>query len=85
MINALLAQFWPYIAGVIAVLAAYFGVRQSGKSAALAEQAAQLNKQADAARKEASNVQDTVAKMGDDAVSSELKSGWVRDPGKGGG
>lgn len=83
MLSAILGQFWPYIAGGIAVLAAYFGVRQSGKSAALAEQAAQLNRQADAARKEAQNVADQVDSMGDAAVRSDAAK-WVRDPGKSG-
>lgn len=79
MLSVLWARVWPYIAIVAAALAAVFGIRQSGKSAARTEAAAAINKHAAKARKEAQHVHNETARMDDDAIARELKSDWVRN------
>lgn len=78
MVELIISQIWPYLLGAAALVAAYFGVKAKGASDQRMEQAAKLNEQADQARKEARDVQNTVAKMGDDPVADKLKSDWVR-------
>jgi hypothetical protein len=81
MIATLIAQFWPYIAGAVAIALAYFGVKAKGASDERTKIDAQVNKQADAARKEAKNVDDKVDSMGDAAIRDTARQ-WVRQPGK---
>lgn len=78
-LQALWGRVWPYIVGVAGIIAGLFYVRQSGKSAARTEDAAKINKQAQAAHKEQRNVENEVAAMGDDAVDRRLDQ-WVRGP-----
>lgn len=80
VIKALWGRAWAYVLVVGAVLAGLFAARQSGKAAARMEAAAQINKQADAADKEARDVHIQTAGMSDDAIAAELKSDWVRGP-----
>lgn len=76
--TALWRRIWPYVALVGAALAGLFAVRQSGKSAARTEDAARLNKQADAARQEARDVAQKIDAMDDRAVRDRANR-WVRD------
>lgn len=76
----ILAKFWPYAAMAGAIIAGWVTARQSGKAAARMEAAAQINKQAEAADKEARDVHIQTAGMSDDAIAAELKSEWVRGP-----
>ncbi len=79
-----IAEFWPYIAGGIAIVLAYFGVRLKGKSDGRQEIRDQINKQAAEAGKEARNVQTKVNRMDDGAAAAELNRRWVRDKGTSG-
>lgn len=72
--SLLLAQIWPYLLGAAALVAGWFAARQSGKASARNEAA----KERIDSIKEAKSVQNQTAGMSDDAVSSELKSKWVR-------
>lgn len=74
MFNALIAQIWPYLLGLAALVAGWFAARQSGKAAAKNEAIAQRIDSI----KEAKSVQNQTAGLSDDAVSSDLKSKWVR-------
>ncbi len=85
MIQMLLGEFWPYLAGGVAIVLAYFGVRLKGKSDGRQEVQNQINKQAVEAAKEARDVQAKVNRMGDGAANAELNRKWVRDKGTGGG
>src|SRR5690606_17466000 len=78
MIELLIAKLWPYMLGVLALVVAYFGVKAKGVADQRMKQAAQINEQADKARKESRDVQNTVSKMGDDPISDKLKSDWLR-------
>jgi len=60
------------------VAGAYFKGKATGQAQEQADTAAKINKQAAAARQEAQDVRDQVARQGDDAVADALKSGWVR-------
>ncbi|MFY2843553.1 hypothetical protein ACOTJF_17845 [Achromobacter ruhlandii] len=82
MIQMLLGEFWPYLAGGVAVVLAYFGVRLKGKFDGRQEVQAQINKQAVESAKEARDVQAKIDRMPDDAVVSRFDR-WVRH-GKGG-
>lgn len=82
--NLLLAEFWPYIAGGLAIVMAYFGVRMKGKADGRQEVQAQINKQAVEAAKEARDVQAKVNRMDDGSAAAELNRKWVRDKGTGG-
>ena len=82
--SMLLAEFWPYIAGGLAIVLAYFGVRLKGKSDGREEVRNQINKQAVEAAKESRDVQAKVNRMGDGAAAAELRRKWMRDPGAGG-
>lgn len=84
MIQMLLGEFWPYLAGGIAIVLAYFGVRFKGKSDGRQEVQAQINKQAVETAKEARDVQAKVNRMDDGAANAELNRKWVRDKGTGG-
>lgn len=82
--SMLIAEFWPYIAGGVALILAYFGVRLKGKSDGREEVRSQINKQAVEAAKEARDVQTKVNRMDDGAANAELNRRWVRDKGTGG-
>lgn len=82
--TALIAEFWPYIAGGFAIVLAYFGVRMKGKADGRQEVRDQINKQAVEAAKEARDVQTKVNRMDDGAANAELNRHWVRDKGTGG-
>ena len=49
-ISALLADAWPYIVGLIGLVATYFGIRQSGPNAANRKHDEQQRKAADETR-----------------------------------
>lgn len=82
--SMLIAEFWPYIAGGLAIVLAYFGVRLKGKSDGRQEIREQINKQAVEAAKESRDVQAKIDRMDDDTVRSEFNRRWVRHKGKGG-
>ncbi|MCM2569691.1 hypothetical protein NAT65_01225 [Achromobacter xylosoxidans] len=79
-------QGWLLLAGIFlgTLVGVFYRGRATGRQAERQERAEQINEQATKARQEVRNVQDEVARMGDDAVSDRLKSGWVRGPGQGG-
>lgn len=77
MIQMLLGEFWPYLAGGFAIVLAYFGVRLKGKSDGRQEVRNQINKQAAEAAKEARDVQAKIDRLPDDAVASQFDR-WVR-------
>ncbi|CUJ62115.1 MAG: hypothetical protein J0I68_30295 [Achromobacter sp.] len=79
-------QGWMLLAGIFlgALVGVFYRGRATGRQAERQERAEQINEQAAKARQEVRNVQDDVARMGDDAVSDRLKSDWVRGPGPGG-
>jgi hypothetical protein len=80
----LLLEFWPYIAGGVAVILAYFGVRLKGKSDGRQEVRDQINKQAVESAKEVRDVQAKINRMDDGGAAAELNRKWVRDKGTGG-
>lgn len=82
--NMLIAEFWPYIAGGLAIVMAYFAVRMKGKADGRQEVQAQINKQAVEAAKESRDVQAKVNRMDDGGAAAELNRKWVRDKGTGG-
>lgn len=67
-----------------ALLSIFYRGRATGRQAERQERAEQINEQAAQARQEVRDVQQETARMGDDAIADELKSDWVRGPGKGG-
>lgn len=79
-------QGWLLLAGIFlgTLVGVFYRGRATGRQAERQERAEQINEQAAKARQEVRNVQDEVARMGDDAVSDRLKSDWVRSPGQGG-
>lgn len=79
-------QGWLLLAGIFlgTLVGVFYRGRATGRQAERQERAEQINEQAAKARQEVRNVQDEVARMGDDAVSDRLKSDWVRGPGQGG-
>lgn len=85
MIQMLLGEFWPYLAGGVVIVLAYFGIRLKGKSDGRQEVHNQINKQAVEAAKEARDVQAKINRMGDGAANAELNRHWVRDKGTGRG
>lgn len=82
--TALIAEFWPYLAGGFAIVLAYFGVRMKGKADGKQEVRDQINKQAVEAAKESRDVQTKIDRMDDAAVRDEFNRRWVRRKGKGG-
>ncbi|MFY1939545.1 hypothetical protein ACOTCW_29010 [Achromobacter xylosoxidans] len=77
ILSALFAEFWPYLAGGVAIVLAYFGIRLKGKSDGRQEVQNQINKQAAEAAKEARDVQAKIDRLPDDAVASQFDR-WVR-------
>ncbi|CAB3941614.1 hypothetical protein [Achromobacter ruhlandii] len=84
MIQMLLGEFWPYLAGGVAIVLAYFGVRLKGKSDGRQEVQNQINKQAVESAKEARDVQAKIDRMPDGGSMAELRRKWMRKPGTGG-
>lgn len=84
MIQMLLGEFWPYLAGGAAIVLAYFGVRLKGKSDGRQEVRNQINKQAVEAAKESRDVQAKIDRMPDGGSMAELRRKWMRKPGTGG-
>ncbi|CAB3647802.1 hypothetical protein LMG26696_02636 [Achromobacter pulmonis] len=85
---AFMQRIWGYVvaaaAAVVAVVLVYSRGRSAGRADERQERNDRINEQAAKARQEVRNVEDEVARMGDDAVSDRLKSGWVRGPRRGG-
>ncbi|CAB3845675.1 hypothetical protein LMG26842_02576 [Achromobacter dolens] len=77
-LSTLFAEFWPYLAGGVAIVLAYFGVRLKGKSDGRQEVQNQINKQAVEAAKEARDVQTKVNRMDVGAANAELRKHWMR-------
>lgn len=77
ILSALFAEFWPYLAGGVAIVLAYFGIRLKGKSDGRQEVQNQINKQAVESAKEARDVQAKIDRLPDDAVASQFDR-WVR-------
>ena len=71
--SMLISEFWPYIAGGIAIVLAYFGVRMKGKADGRQEVRDQINKQAVESAKEARDVQAKIDRLPDDAVAGRSK------------
>ncbi|WP_353630623.1 hypothetical protein AADG64_22190 [Achromobacter xylosoxidans] len=84
MIQMLFGEFWPYLAGGVAIVLAYFGVRLKGKSDGRQEVRNQINKQAVEAAKESRDVQAKIDRMPDGGSMAELRRKWMRKPGTGG-
>lgn len=82
--SMLIAEFWPYVAGGVAIVLAYFGVRMKGKADGRQEVREQINKQAVEAAKESRDVQAKINRMPDGGAAAELRRKWMRDPGTGG-
>lgn len=82
--SMLIAEFWPYVAGGLAIVLAYFGVRMKGKADGRQEVREQINKQAVEAAKESRDVQAKINRMPDGGAAAELRRKWMRDPGVGG-
>ncbi|MEN5063554.1 hypothetical protein [Achromobacter aegrifaciens] len=82
--SMLIAEFWPYVAGGVAIVLAYFGVRMKGKADGRQEVREQINKQAVEAAKESRDVQAKINRMPDGGAAAELRRKWMRDPGAGG-
>ena len=81
MMAALLAEVWPYILGAVAALAAFFGIRQSGKEAGRRE-AQQEQAQANAQAKEkAREIDVEVDSLSADDLDRRDER-WVRDRSK---
>lgn len=73
MLESLLGQLWPYLAGLVALIGGFFFARQSGKQAAKNEIAKAQAK----ARKEAQRVEREIDSLDADGVDSRLAK-WVR-------
>lgn len=78
LIQALLHEIWPYLAGLAGVIAGLFYVRQSGKTAGRREAETKAQKQRIKNINEAKYVENTVNQADDDAVIRRL-GGWVRN------
>lgn len=77
MFELIISQLWPYLLGAVGLAAAYFGVRQSGKSAGRQETRQEINEAEAVARKEARNVEIETAAMADSDIDDDLAK-WVR-------
>lgn len=86
--RAFVQRIWGYVVAALAAVAAvaltYLRGRSAGRADERQERNDQINEQAAKARQEVRNVEDEVARIGDDAVADRLKSDWVRGTGKGG-
>ncbi len=81
-------RFAAYSVAIGAAMAAlwglYFRGKVAGKKAEQVSRDAKVAHQAARARQDARSVQHEVARADDDSVADELKSEWVRKPGKSG-
>lgn len=84
ILQAFLGEFWPYLAGGIALALAALGISLKGKSSGREEVRAQINKQAVESAKEARDVQAKIDRMPDGGSMAELRRKWMRKPGAGG-
>lgn len=79
---AFVQRIWGYVVAAMTAVAAVALVYQRGRSAGRADERQerndQINEQAAKARQEVRNVEDEVARQGDDAIAAELKCDWVR-------
>lgn len=85
ILQVFFGEFWPYVAGGVAIVLAYFSVRMKGKSDGRQEVQTQINKQAVESAKEARDVQAKVNRMDSGGAAAELNRHWVRDKGADGG
>lgn len=80
ILKALWGRVWPYVALIGTGIAAFVGIRQSGKSAGKREVQQEINQEQAKAREKAREVDNKVDAMGDDAVRDSGRQ-WVRrDP-----
>lgn len=80
-------QGWLLLVGIFlgTLVGVFYRGRATGRQAERQERNEQINEQAAQARQEVRNVQDDVARKDDDAITDNLKSGWVRRSGSRGG
>ncbi|MFY2643706.1 hypothetical protein ACOTDF_19275 [Achromobacter insuavis] len=78
ILSALFAEYWPYLAGGMAIVLAYFGVRLKGKSDGRQELQNQLNQQTVDSAKEARNVQTKINRLPDGDAAAKLRRDWMR-------
>lgn len=78
ILSSIVAQYWPYLAGGLAVVLSYFGVRWQAKSEAKAEARAESNEQAIKSMKQAQEVRNDVNQMAPGGAAAELKRDWMR-------
>lgn len=77
-LKLLWVKCWPYVLLIAAAFAAFFGVRQSGKSAGRQEVRQEINEAEAKAREKAREVEDTNAALSDADVDQRLGK-WVRN------
>ena len=65
-------------AGVLGLLAVWFGGKRRGANEERVQTEARINEQAAQARQEVRDVQDALARKSDDAIADELERDWVR-------
>ncbi|WMD20919.1 hypothetical protein RAS12_00680 [Achromobacter seleniivolatilans] len=70
-------------AAAAVLFATYLRGRSAGRAVEREGNAAQINEQAEQARKEVRDVQDQTARMDDGAIADELRRDWVRGAGQG--
>ncbi len=73
-----LSELWPYLAGGLAIVAAYFGVRIKAKSDAKAEFEAKQNAQAVESMKTAQEVRNEINRLPSGAADNQLRTRWMR-------
>lgn len=78
MLNFILSELWPYLAGLAGVIAGLFYVRQSGKKAGRREAETKAREQRLKNIKEARNVENETSALDDDSVVRRLDE-WVRE------
>lgn len=79
MIELLIAQYWPYVLGVLAMVGAIFGYGQHKKAQGKTEALVKTAEQGAKARKELQNVDKKIDAMGDDAIRDRAADKWVQD------
>lgn len=78
MIQILLSELWPYLAGLAGIIAGFFYVRQSSKAAGRSEAEQRANEQRLNNIHEAKHVENTIHQADDDSVIRRLDK-WVRN------
>lgn len=76
----ILLELWPYLAGGLGIIAAYFGVRIKAKNDARAEFEAKQNAKAIESMKTSQEVRNEVNRLPSGAAHDKLRSGWMRKP-----